>query len=175
MRAGPLPRGIECDPFNPFTEEGRMPQRLLNVFAIAAVAAIGFLAIGPAAQTGTATAEWRHYGGDAGSTKHSPLDQINREQRRPAPASRGAGARPTTRSPRRIHRSAAGRVPGHAAHGQRRALHHHVARRVRGDRPRHRQTIWQHDPETWKAGRPPNLGFMHRGLAYLDRRQEPTA
>jgi quinoprotein glucose dehydrogenase len=31
------------------------------------------------AQTGTANGEWRYYGGDAQSTKYSPLDQINRD------------------------------------------------------------------------------------------------
>ncbi len=29
------------------------------------------------AQNGAGTTEWRHYGGDAGGTKYSPLDQIN--------------------------------------------------------------------------------------------------
>src|SRR6266404_2695438 len=29
--------------------------------------------------SGTAQGEWRYYGGDAGSTKYSPLDQINRD------------------------------------------------------------------------------------------------
>jgi quinoprotein glucose dehydrogenase len=28
------------------------------------------------------------------------------------------------------------------------------------------RTIWQYDPETWRAGRPANLGFVHRGTAY---------
>jgi quinoprotein glucose dehydrogenase len=31
------------------------------------------------AQSGTANGEWRYYGGDAQSTKYSPLDQINRD------------------------------------------------------------------------------------------------
>lgn len=31
------------------------------------------------AQSGTANGEWRYYGGDAESTKYSPLDQINRD------------------------------------------------------------------------------------------------
>src|ERR1700691_3856033 len=31
------------------------------------------------AQPGTANGEWRYYGGDAESTKYSPLDQINRD------------------------------------------------------------------------------------------------
>src|SRR4051812_29166947 len=30
-----------------------------------------------AAQTGAKNGEWRYYGGDAGTTKYSPLDQIN--------------------------------------------------------------------------------------------------
>jgi quinoprotein glucose dehydrogenase len=30
-------------------------------------------------QSGTTGGEWRHYGGDPGSTKYSPLDQINRD------------------------------------------------------------------------------------------------
>src|SRR6266850_2160554 len=29
------------------------------------------------AQHGAVAGEWRHYGGDAGGTKYSPLDQIN--------------------------------------------------------------------------------------------------
>ena len=28
------------------------------------------------------------------------------------------------------------------------------------------RTLWQYDPEIWKLGRPPNLGFTHRGTAY---------
>ena len=31
------------------------------------------------AQQGAKTGEWRVYGGDEGSTRYSPLDQINRE------------------------------------------------------------------------------------------------
>lgn len=34
------------------------------------------------AQSGTENGEWRYYGGDAYSTKYSPLDQINRENAR---------------------------------------------------------------------------------------------
>ena len=28
------------------------------------------------------------------------------------------------------------------------------------------QTIWTLDPGNWKTGRPGNLGYVHRGLAY---------
>ena len=30
-------------------------------------------------------------------------------------------------------------------------------------------TIWQYDPETYKSGTPPNMGFVHRGLAYWEK------
>jgi quinoprotein glucose dehydrogenase len=33
----------------------------------------------PSAQNGAQNGDWRHYGGDAGSTKYSPLDRINRD------------------------------------------------------------------------------------------------
>ena len=31
------------------------------------------------AQSGAKNGEWRYYGGDAGGTKYSPLDQVNKE------------------------------------------------------------------------------------------------
>ncbi len=44
------------------------------------IAMLGICAAGPAlAQHGATNGEWRHYAGDQGSTKYSPLDQINAE------------------------------------------------------------------------------------------------
>ena len=35
------------------------------------------------------------------------------------------------------------------------------------------QTLWTHDPEVWKLGTPPNLGWLHRGVAHwTDGRDE---
>src|SRR5688572_12363209 len=48
-------------------------KRVLFVFTCAVLA----LVQSGRAQRGTASGEWRHYGGDAGGTKYSPLDQIN--------------------------------------------------------------------------------------------------
>ena len=45
----------------------------------AALALAGLLAAPAAAQHGAADGEWRSYGGDTGSTKYSPLDQITPE------------------------------------------------------------------------------------------------
>ena len=48
--------------------------------SLALLVAALWLATAPlAAQRGTENGEWRFYGGDAGSTKYSPLDQINAE------------------------------------------------------------------------------------------------
>ena len=48
-------------------------RRILFVFLCALVAFAQF----GRAQRSTTAGEWRHYGGDAGGTKYSPLDQIN--------------------------------------------------------------------------------------------------
>lgn len=31
------------------------------------------------------------------------------------------------------------------------------------------KTLWTYDPESWRAGTPPNQGFVHRGVAYWAR------
>ena len=48
------------------------------------------------AQYGATDGEWRSYGGDLGSTKYSPLDQIDkRRTSQRSPASPGGGSRST--------------------------------------------------------------------------------
>ena len=51
-------------------------------------------------QSGTSNGEWRTYGGDLGSTRYAPLDQINARQLQASWKSRGA-SRPTSSAPRR--------------------------------------------------------------------------
>ena len=43
------------------------------------VAATGLSVVPAAAQYGATNGEWRSYGGDVGSTKYSPLDQITKD------------------------------------------------------------------------------------------------
>jgi quinoprotein glucose dehydrogenase len=47
--------------------------------AWAGAVAVLLLAATASAQQGAAKGEWRYYGGDAGSTRYAPLDQINRD------------------------------------------------------------------------------------------------
>src|ERR1700731_3076836 len=57
--------------------EKLMP-RLCRFAMLAPVAACLLWMASPApAQTGTKNGEWRTYGGDLGSTRYAPLDQIN--------------------------------------------------------------------------------------------------
>ncbi len=56
----------------------RQTGRFVASIALAAAAALG-AGLPAAAQQGAQDGEWRYYGGDLGSTKYSPLDQINRD------------------------------------------------------------------------------------------------
>ena len=53
---------------------------MLRVVTCVVILLVVALTAGPTvAQYGAQNGEWRHYGGDAGSTKYSALEQINRD------------------------------------------------------------------------------------------------
>ena len=56
--------------------KGKAMGRLIQLIALGS---LGLLAVPAGAQQGTLDGAWRHYGGDRGSTRYAPLDQINRE------------------------------------------------------------------------------------------------
>jgi quinoprotein glucose dehydrogenase len=129
---------------------------------IAGVIAASIIGTPDAQQAGS---EWRFYGGDAGSAKYSPLDQIhpgNVADLRVAwqwssPDNEIAAANPQAQpgSYEDTPLMANGVIYTFTSLGVLAAID-----------PATGRTIWQYDPETWKAGRPTNLGFLHRGLAY---------
>ena len=49
--------------------------RLVRLFGVACLVCCA--AVGVLGQSGATNGEWRHYGGDTGHTRYSPLDQIN--------------------------------------------------------------------------------------------------
>ena len=58
-------------------------------------------------------------------------------------------------------------VSGHAVDGERRAVYDDVLGVYAAIDPTTGRTLWSYDPEVYKgSGRPPNLGFTHRGVAY---------
>ena len=128
------------------------------------------------AQYGASNGEWLSYGGDSGSTKYSPLDQINRDNvgtlqvawtwASPDAAIRESAANSDDERISAIARTLRGRsaVTPLMAGG---VLYVSTAlSQVAAIDAGTGETIWVYDPESWKAGRPTNLGFTHRGVAY---------
>jgi quinoprotein glucose dehydrogenase len=118
-----------------------------------------------AAQQSVTAGQWRYYGGDAGSTKYSPLAQIT-----PGNVARLQVAWRWNSPDNEIAKANQQAQPG---------VHQDTPLYVNGVLyttsslgvisaidPAAGTTIWQFDPESWKAGRPTNLGFTHRGVAY---------
>ena len=109
--------------------------------------------------------EWTHYGGNAASQKYSPLDQINKDTigkltiawRWASPDNAVVAANPMSR-PGMYHDTplmVKGVLYTVTSLGQIAAIN-----------PGTGKTIWVFDPANWKTGRPGNLGFVHRGIAY---------
>jgi quinoprotein glucose dehydrogenase len=124
------------------------------------------------AQQGAKKGEWRFYGGDNGSTKYSPLDQINQEnvaQLRIAwtwdspdlllqKENRALRAFAFETTPIMVN----GTLYTSTSLSQMAAINAQTG-----------ATLWVFNPEAYKAGRPTNLGFVHRGVAFwTDGRQE---
>ncbi len=117
------------------------------------------------APTSAAAGEWRYYGGDAGSSKYSPLTQITR-----ANVNRLDVAWRWSSVDNEIVKTSPAR-PG---------MYQDTPIMVNGVLytttslgvyvaidPTTGRMLWKYDPEIYKGGgRPPNLGFTHRGSAY---------
>lgn len=114
---------------------------------------------------GTPDVEWSHYGGNAASQKYSPLDQINKDNvgklkiawRWTSPDNAVVEANPMSR-PGMYHDTplmVQGVLYTVTSLGQIAAIN-----------PATGASIWVFDPANWRAGRPGNLGFVHRGLSY---------
>ncbi len=114
------------------------------------------------AQSGAQDGEWHHYGADRGSTKYSPLDQIdasNVDQLTEAWRWSSPDAEIET-SQRAGHWKATplmidGVLYTTTSFGQAAAIEAGSG-----------ETLWVYDPKTYESGRPANVGFQHRGLEY---------
>ena len=116
--------------------------------------------------------EWRYYGGDSGSTKYSPLDQINQKNvanlkvawswDSPDLALQAQNRALSSFAFEATPLMVGGKLYVSTSLSQVAALDAQTGK-----------TIWVFDPETYKAGRPTNLGYLHRGVAYwTDGKQE---
>jgi quinoprotein glucose dehydrogenase len=132
---------------------------------VSAVLALASGADSMLAQGGLEEGQWREYAGDTRGLKYSPLDRINKNNIKDlevawrwASADRDYQiANPTMRSTR--HEDTPLMVNGTlytvTPLGMVAALD-----------PGTGQQRWLYDPEVYKAGKPGNSGFIHRGLAY---------
>ena len=139
-------------------------RRAVLVFT-AGVAAFGAAAVAQSpASRSVASAEWRHYGGDAASSKYSAVDQITR-----ANVNRLAVAWRWSTPDNEIVKTNPARPYGYQdtpllVNG---VLYTTTPLGViAAIDPITGHTIWSYDPDTWKLGRPTNLGFTHRGSAF---------
>ena len=120
-------------------------------------------------QTGTTNGEWRTYGGDLGSTRYAPLDQINRRQLQ-EPGNRVALQDRHPRPPARLQPA------DDAADGQRRALHdRRIEARRRGDRRRNRRAAVDVPPRRRQARRRVAAAALRTRRGVLDRRPRRRA
>lgn len=109
--------------------------------------------------------EWPNYAADKGSTKYSPLDQVDAgnvsklkiawtweapevEMMKSIPALAASINEVTPLMVKGVLYTST------------------VSSQVAAIDAASGRTIWKYDPETYKAGRPTNLGFVHRGVAY---------
>ena len=130
-----------------------------------ALATVGVLVVLPgsaaSAQHGAPAGSWPYYGGDAGGTKYSPLDQIdegNVDQltvlwRWSSPDNGVSGLvnYAFESTPLAID----GVLYTSTSFSQAAAIDGATGR-----------TIWVFDPQSYQSGRPPNNGFLHRGVAF---------
>ena len=123
------------------------------------------------AQIGAIDGEWRHYGGNAGHSKYSPLDQINTDNVHRLGVAwtwisvdeEIRDANDTIRE-RGSFRSYAYEVTPLVVNG---VLYTTTSLgQIAAINPISGETLWSFDPVLYLDGRPAVHGFMTRGLAY---------
>ncbi len=126
---------------------------------------VATLTAGATARGESKEGQWRYYGGDAGSSKYSPLDQINKDNAGKVEVawSWESPDVPMQKANRQLS-SFAFEITPIMVNG---TLYTStsLAQVVAIDAKTGKQ-LWVFDPQGYKAGRPTNLGFVHRGVAY---------
>ena len=139
-----------------------------SIVAVAVVVVLG--STSALAQKGARNGEWRSHGGDTGHIQYAALDQINKDNLRDLEIVwRWASVDAALREQHDELQARSARI-----------FFHEVTPLKVGDTlyastslgqiaaidPGTGETRWSVDPEVWRAGRPTNLGFLSKGLAY---------
>ncbi|MEX0676024.1 MAG: pyrroloquinoline quinone-dependent dehydrogenase [Pirellulales bacterium] len=114
---------------------------------------------------GERAGQWLYYGGDAGSTKYAPLDQINRDNvGKLEIAWQWESPDVEVSKDNRQLFSFAHEYTPLAVNG---VLYTSTSlSQVAAIDGQTGERIWVFNPKAYEAGRPTNLGFVHRGIAY---------
>lgn len=123
------------------------------------------------AQYGAKDGQWHHYSGDAGCTKYAPLDQINAENFQNLQIAWEWNSPENERfaKNRRLRTFAYEATPVMADGVLYTSSSHCDVMSIDCESGEQK---WHYDPESWKAGRPTNLGFVHRGVAFWNENGE---
>ncbi len=147
----------------------RFAPLLLCIVAVGASAALA-----AEADPGTSNGQWRYYGGDAGSTKYSPLDQINAENvgKLKVAWSWDSPDLPLQKENRALGSFAYEATPL-AVDG---TLYTSTSlAQVAAINGKTGEAIWVFNPEVYKAGRPDEPGLRPSRPGLLDRRPPRAA
>lgn len=147
-------------------------RRLKQLNIIVILIAFILIADSAFAQRSTTKGEWRFYGGDNGSTKYAQFDQINRQNvSKVKVAWKWDSPDLKLQQQNRMLRGLGYEVTPVMVGG---ILYTTTSLSlVSAINAQTGETIWTYDPKSYSTGRPTNLGFLHRGLAYwTDGRQE---
>jgi quinoprotein glucose dehydrogenase len=118
-----------------------------------------------AAQQGAPQGEWPSFGGDPGNTKYSPLDQIDADNFADLEMAWqwSSISQPIVAANDRIR---PGRFSATPLMVDGLLYVSTALSQVAAIDAGSGKTVWSYDPESWRKGRPANLGWQHRGVAY---------
>jgi glucose dehydrogenase len=117
------------------------------------------------ASNGVQKGEWRFYGGDQGSCKYSPLDQINRENVKSLKVAWSWDSPDLEVLERNSKLYTLGYEATPLMIGGVLYISTSLSQ-VAAINAATGKTIWVYDPKSYETGQPTNLGFLHRGVAY---------
>jgi quinoprotein glucose dehydrogenase len=117
------------------------------------------------ASNGVQKGEWRFYGGDQGSMKYSPLDQINRENVKNLKVAWSWDSPDLKILEQKSRLYTLGHEATPIMIGGVLYISTSLSQVAAIDAATGK-TIWVYDPKSYDGGQPTNLGFLHRGVAY---------
>ena len=146
-----------------------MPRRH-GIVAVAVVVVVVLANTSALAQEGAQNGEWRSHGGDTGHIQYAALDQINKDNLGDLEIVwRWASVDRALREQHEELRDRSARIFFHEVTPLKVGGTLYASTslgQIAAIDPGTGETRWSVDPEVWRAGRPTNLGFLSKGLAY---------